>query len=54
MKVRPLMSYSKDERDFHKHGWKLPIPAFDEYLAAPRAGEAGWKGRGRSLFDEVP
>lgn len=27
--VRPLMSYGKDERDIHKHVWKLPIPLFD-------------------------
>lgn len=27
--VRPLMSYGKDERDVHKHVWKLPIPEFD-------------------------
>jgi len=27
--VRPLMSYGKDERDIHKHVWKLPIPAFN-------------------------
>ena len=27
--VRPLMSYGKDERDIHKHVWKLPIPQFD-------------------------
>lgn len=27
--VRPLMSYGKDERDVHKHVWKLPIPAYD-------------------------
>jgi hypothetical protein len=32
--VRPLMSYSKDERDIHKHVWKLPIPAFDAGVAA--------------------
>jgi hypothetical protein len=24
------MSYGKDERDIHKHVWKLPIPEFDE------------------------
>lgn len=28
--VRPLMSYGKDERDIHKHVWKLPIPEYDE------------------------
>lgn len=28
--VRPLMSYGKDERDIHKHLWKLPIPRYDE------------------------
>ena len=27
--VRPLMSYSKDERHIHKHIWQLPIPQFD-------------------------
>src|SRR4051794_15263375 len=27
--VRPLMSYGKDERDFAKHIWQLPIPLFD-------------------------
>jgi SAM-dependent methyltransferase len=27
--VRPFMSYGKDERDIHKHVWKLPIPLFD-------------------------
>jgi len=27
--VRPLMSYGKDERDFDKHLWRLPIPEFD-------------------------
>lgn len=27
--VRPLMSYGKDERDIHKHVWKLAIPEFD-------------------------
>lgn len=27
--VRPLMSYGKDERDVHKHVWKLAIPEFD-------------------------
>lgn len=30
--VRPLMSYGKDERDIHKHVWKLPIPEFDESI----------------------
>jgi SAM-dependent methyltransferase len=28
-RVRPHMSYGKDERDIHKHVWKLPIPLFD-------------------------
>jgi hypothetical protein len=28
--ARPLMSYGKDERDIHKHVWKLPIPPFDK------------------------
>jgi hypothetical protein len=28
--VRPLMSYGKDERDVHKHVWKLPIPEYNE------------------------
>lgn len=27
--VRPLMSYGKDERDVHKHVWKLPVPEFE-------------------------
>ena len=27
--TRPLMSYSKDERDVAKHVWELPIPTFD-------------------------
>jgi Type I restriction-modification system methyltransferase subunit len=27
--TRPLMSYSKDERDIAKHVWELPIPTFD-------------------------
>jgi hypothetical protein len=27
--VRPFMSYGKDERNIHKHGWELPIPLFD-------------------------
>jgi hypothetical protein len=27
--VRPLMSYGKDERDFDKHIWQLPIPLYD-------------------------
>ncbi|MCC6554814.1 MAG: N-6 DNA methylase [Polyangiaceae bacterium] len=27
--VRPLMSYSKDERDIHKSIWRLSIPMFD-------------------------
>lgn len=34
--VRPLMSYSKDERDFHKHIWKLPIPAYDRAIPLHR------------------
>jgi hypothetical protein len=29
VKVRPLMSYGKDERDIDKHVWKLAIPTFD-------------------------
>ncbi|MFF4653583.1 N-6 DNA methylase [Streptomyces sp. NPDC001380] len=32
--VRPLMSYSKDERDIDKHLWKLPIPQYD--ASAPK------------------
>jgi hypothetical protein len=28
-RVRPLMSYGKDERDVDKHLWRLPIPLFD-------------------------
>lgn len=27
--ARPLMSYGKDERDFAKHIWQLPIPLYD-------------------------
>jgi hypothetical protein len=27
--VRPLMSYGKDERDFDKHIWQLPVPLYD-------------------------
>lgn len=27
--VRPLMSYGKDERDFHKHIWQVLVPEFD-------------------------
>ena len=23
------MSYGKDERDFHKHIWQLPVPLYD-------------------------
>lgn len=26
--VRPFMSYGKDERDFDKHIWQLPVPLF--------------------------
>ena len=33
MRVRPLMSYGKDERDIHKHVWRLPIPAYDRTVA---------------------
>ncbi|MBK6576268.1 MAG: N-6 DNA methylase [Sandaracinaceae bacterium] len=28
-RVRPLMSYGKDERDIDKYVWSLPIPMFD-------------------------
>jgi hypothetical protein len=28
--ARPFMSYGKDERDFHKHIWQLPVPLYDE------------------------
>ncbi len=28
-KVRPFMSYGKDERHIDKHVWKVPIPLFD-------------------------
>lgn len=28
-RLRPFMSYGKDERDIHKHVWNLPIPQFD-------------------------
>ena len=27
--VRPFMSYGKDERDFAKHIWQIPIPLYD-------------------------
>ena len=27
--ARPLMSYGKDERDFDKHIWQLPVPLYD-------------------------
>ncbi|MEZ6050594.1 MAG: hypothetical protein R3C02_04265 [Planctomycetaceae bacterium] len=27
--VRPFMSHGKDERDFDKHIWQLPIPLYD-------------------------
>jgi hypothetical protein len=27
--VRPYMSYGKDERDFNKHIWQLPVPLYD-------------------------
>jgi hypothetical protein len=27
--VRPFMSYGKDERDFAKHIWQVPIPLYD-------------------------
>jgi hypothetical protein len=27
--VRPYMSYGKDERDFDKHIWQLPVPLYD-------------------------
>src|SRR4029077_327707 len=27
--VRPFMSYGKDQRDFDKHIWQLPIPLYD-------------------------
>jgi hypothetical protein len=40
--VRPLMSYGKDERDVHKHVWKLPIPEFDRNeVALARLSELG-------------
>lgn len=40
--VRPLMSYGKDERDVHKHVWKLPIPEFDPATPAlARLSELG-------------
>jgi hypothetical protein len=28
-RIRPLMSYGKDERHIDKHVWRLPIPLFD-------------------------
>ena len=27
--VRPFMSYGKDERDFDKNIWQIPVPLFD-------------------------
>lgn len=36
-RVRPLMSYGKDERHIDKHIWRLPIPMFD--LADPLHAE---------------
>ena len=41
--VRPLMSYGKDERDIHKHVWKLPIPEFDP--AVPSLARLATLGR---------
>lgn len=35
-KTRPLMSYGKDERDIHKHVWKLNIPLFNPQLTLHR------------------
>lgn len=32
-RVRPLMSYGKDERHVDKYVWKLPIPRFDATVA---------------------
>ncbi len=34
--VRPLMSFSKDERDFHLHVWRLPIPEYDRDIELHR------------------
>ncbi len=31
-RTRPFMSYGKDERDIHKHVWKLPIPKFNSQV----------------------
>ncbi len=28
--VRPFMSYGKDERDFAKHIWQIPVPLYDQ------------------------
>jgi hypothetical protein len=36
MEVRPLMSYSKDERDFHLHVWRLPILQYDPGIVLHR------------------
>ena len=45
--VRPLMSYGKDERDFHKHIWQVPVPEFDSsndlHVALSRLGLAAEK-----------
>lgn len=50
--VRPLMSYGKDERDVHKHVWKLPIPEFDPAnRALARLAELG--GLAERLVCEV-
>ena len=44
--VRPLMSYGKDERDIHKHVWKLPIPEFDQSSPVlSRLAELGARSR---------
>ncbi len=41
-RVRPLMSYGKDERDIDKYVWQLPIPMFNrEVKAHARLSELG-------------
>ena len=35
-RARPFMSYGKDERDFDKHLWRLPIPVFNAAEPAHR------------------
>ncbi|MEV0428506.1 hypothetical protein [Micromonospora sp. NPDC050495] len=46
--VRPLMSYSKDERHIDKHLWKLPIPRYDD--ADPTHQRLAELGQDQCLF----